>query len=115
MFTLIITLIILFSALLIVLILVQNPKGGGIGGEFGGAGATQMFGVKKTGDLVEQLTWGFSIAIMVLVLASNFTLDNNSAAGTTSINVERAASKPLPATPAPAPIQAPGPANTPAK
>ncbi len=56
MFTLLISLIVLFSVLLIILILVQNPKGGGISGEFGSAGATQMFGVQKTGDLVEQLS-----------------------------------------------------------
>ena len=48
MFTLLISLIIIFSALLVVLILVQNPKGGGISGEFSSSGATQMFGVQKT-------------------------------------------------------------------
>jgi len=47
MFTLLISLIVLFSALLIILILVQNPKGGGISGEFSSSGATQMFGVQK--------------------------------------------------------------------
>ena len=78
MFTLLISLIVIFSALLIILILVQNPKGGGINGEFNPTGATQMFGVQKTGDLVEQLTWGFSITILVLVLLTNFTISSNS-------------------------------------
>ncbi len=109
MFTLIISLIILFSLLLIVLILVQNPKGGGINGEFSTGGATQMFGVQKTGDLVEQLTWGFSIAILVLVLLSNFTLDKGVSGTSESINVEKAASKTVPT--APAPTQAPNPAK----
>ncbi|MEN9703143.1 MAG: hypothetical protein RLZZ197_545 [Bacteroidota bacterium] len=100
MFTLLISLIIIFSALLVVLILVQNPKGGGISGEFSSSGATQMFGVQKTGDLVEQLTWGFSIAILVLVLATNFTL-SGTAETSTSVNVEKAATKSVPVAPAP--------------
>lgn len=100
MFTLLISLIIIFTALLIVLILVQNPKGGGISGEFSSSGATQMFGVQKTGDLVEQLTWGFSIAILVLVLATNFTLSDTTEAST-SVNVEKAATKTVPVAPAP--------------
>ncbi|MFD3393799.1 preprotein translocase subunit SecG [Aquirufa sp. OSTEICH-129V] len=103
MFTLLISLIVLFSALLIILILVQNPKGGGISGEFSSSGATQMFGVQKTGDLVEQLTWGFSIAILVLVLVTNFTLSSGNTEGIQSINVEKASTKTLPTAPAPAP------------
>jgi preprotein translocase subunit SecG len=84
----------------VVLILVQNPKGGGISGEFSSSGATQMFGVQKTGDLVEQLTWGFSIAILVLVLATNFTLSSTKETST-SVNVEKAATKTVPVAPAP--------------
>lgn len=109
MFTLLISLIILFSALLIVLILVQNPKGGGLSGEFSSSGATQMFGVQKTGDLVEKLTWGFSIAILLLVLVTNFTLTSGNSEGIQSINVEKAASKTIPS--APAPLSAPVPAS----
>lgn len=109
MFTLLISLIILFSALLIVLILVQNPKGGGLSGEFSSSGATQMFGVQKTGDLVEKLTWGFSIAILLLVLVTNFTLTSGNSEGIQSINVEKAASKTIPS--APAPLIAPVPAS----
>ena len=109
MFTLLISLIVLFSALLIILILVQNLKGGGISGEFSSSGATQMFGVQKTGDLVEQLTWGFSIAILVLVLVTNFTLSSGNTEGIQSINVEKAATKTLPT--APAPVSVPAPAT----
>ncbi len=104
MFTLLISLIVLFSALLIVLILVQNPKGGGISGEFSTSGATQMFGVQKTGDLVEQLTWGFSISILVLVLLTNFTISSKAPDSVQSVNVEKAASKTLPAAPARKPM-----------
>ena len=93
---------------MIIIILVQNPKGGGISGEFGTSGATQMFGVQKTGDLVEQLTWGFSIAILVLVLVTNFAISNGTADASQSVNVEKAATKTVPAAPAPL---APAPAT----
>jgi preprotein translocase subunit SecG len=112
MFTLLISLIVLFSVLLIILILVQNPKGGGISGEFGSAGATQMFGVQKTGDLVEQLTWGFSITILVLVLVTNFTVSNGTTDSAQSVNVEKASTKTVPVAPAPmTPSQTPAPAK----
>ncbi|MBP6385799.1 MAG: preprotein translocase subunit SecG [Pseudarcicella sp.] len=105
MFTTIITLIIILSALLVLVVLIQNPKGGGLSGEFGGAGASQMFGVKRTGDLLEQLTWGFSGAIVILVLVSKFTLSSVESKGT-SINVEKAAKKTVTA-PTPATTTAP--------
>jgi len=48
-------------------------------------------GVKKTGDLLEKLTWGFAIAILVLSLGANKLIDSNqSAEGVESTNVEAA-------------------------
>ena len=35
--------------------------------------ASNLIGVKKTGDLLERLTWGLAIAMMVFTLATNFT------------------------------------------
>ncbi|GAA0894259.1 hypothetical protein GCM10009122_39400 [Fulvivirga kasyanovii] len=74
MFTLILSLIILTAVLLVLVILAQNSKGGGLSSQFGGAGASNMIGVKKTGDLLEKLTWGFAIAIFVLTLSTSFVL-----------------------------------------
>ena len=59
MYTLIIGVIIFLSLLLILVVLAQNPKGGGLSSQFGGAGVSQVMGVKKTGDLLEKLTWWF--------------------------------------------------------
>jgi preprotein translocase subunit SecG len=72
MYTLVIALIILFSVLLVLVILAQNSKGGGLTSQFGGSSASNIIGVKKTGDLLEKLTWGFIIAIMALCLTTNF-------------------------------------------
>jgi preprotein translocase subunit SecG len=72
LYTLIISLIIFFAVLLVLVVLAQNSKGGGLTSQFGGSSASNIIGVKKTGDLLEKLTWGFVIAIMVLSLSTNF-------------------------------------------
>jgi preprotein translocase subunit SecG len=88
MYTLIIALIILFSVLLVLVILAQNSKGGGLSSQFGGSSASNIIGVKKTGDLLEKLTWGFIVVIMVLSLTTNF-IGMNEGSGTNDI-LERA-------------------------
>lgn len=87
MYILFISLAIFSSVLLVLVVLAQNSKGGGLSSQFGGSGASNMIGVKKTGDLLERLTWGFAIAIMVFALATNFTTPN---AGGTDEILERA-------------------------
>jgi preprotein translocase subunit SecG len=73
MYILFISLAIFSSVLLVLVVLAQNSKGGGLSNQFGGSGASNLIGVKKTGDLLERLTWGFAVAIMVFALATNFT------------------------------------------
>ena len=78
MFTFIVTLIVIASLLLILVVLAQNSKGGGLSSQFGGGGATsQVMGVKRTGDLLERLTWGLAIAIFILSLSTNFFIHEN--------------------------------------
>jgi preprotein translocase subunit SecG len=77
MYTLVISLIIFFAVLLVLVILAQNSKGGGLTSQFGGSSASNIIGVKKTGDLLEKLTWGFIIAIMALSLSTNFIKADN--------------------------------------
>ncbi len=112
MYTTLIVLIIILAVLLILAVLIQNPKGGGLTSQFTGAGSTQLFGVKQTGDLLEQITWGLAGAIGVLVLATVFFVAQPGSADTiNSINVEKAqqnksvpAPAPLPTGPVPAPV-----------
>lgn len=80
LYTLFIVLAIVSAVLLVLVVLAQNSKGGGLSGQFGGSSASNIMGVKKTGDLLERLTWGFAIAIMVFSLATNFTTPSSSAA-----------------------------------
>jgi preprotein translocase subunit SecG len=97
MYNLVIILIILFAVLLVLVILAQNSKGGGLTSQFGGSSASNIIGVKKTGDLLEKLTWGFIIAIMVLSTSTNFISPTQ--VGTTNEILERAGEQ--------APISAP--------
>ena len=76
MYTLLVSGIIFFAILVVLVVLAQNSKGGGLSNQFGGSGASNLIGVKKTGDLLERLTWGFAIAIMVFTLATNFSTPN---------------------------------------
>jgi preprotein translocase subunit SecG len=61
------TIIILIACIaLILFVLVQNPKGGGLNSEFGSA--VQLGGAKRATDILEKGTWGLAIAIAVIVL-----------------------------------------------
>ena len=57
-------------------VLVQNPKGGGLGAGFGGGASNAMGGVQRTTDFLEKATWGLAIALLVLSLFSYVFLDN---------------------------------------
>ena len=76
MYTLFISITIFAAVLLVLVVLAQNSKGGGLSSQFGGSGASNLIGVKKTGDLLERLTWGLAISVMVFTLATNFATPN---------------------------------------
>ncbi|MGV3561617.1 preprotein translocase subunit SecG [Larkinella arboricola] len=114
MLTAIIVLICICTVLLILVVLIQNSKGGGLAGEFGGLGSNQLMGVKKTTDLLEQVTWGLAIAIMVLTLSTFIVVDRNPAGATiNSANVDAAATKSVPGLQTPAQQQPAAPATAP--
>lgn len=71
----VIILILIISVLLVLVVLAQNSKGGGLSSQFGGAGASNIIGVKKTSDLLERLTWGFAIAVLALSVVVNIIMD----------------------------------------
>ena len=63
------TLIIIASIILGLIILIQNPKGGGLSSSFGGVG-NQLMGVKQTTDVLEKGTWLFAGIVAVLCITS---------------------------------------------
>ena len=70
-------LIIIASIVLGLIVLIQNPKGGGLSGSLSGFG-NQLMGVKQTTDVLEKGTWIFAGVIGVLCLLSTVFISGNS-------------------------------------
>ncbi len=61
-------LIIIVCVLLALIVLIQNPKGGGLDSSY--ASVNQIGGVKRTADFLEKSTWTLAISLFVLCLVS---------------------------------------------
>jgi preprotein translocase subunit SecG len=64
---------IIVSLFLIIVVLVQNPKGGGISSNFGAPG--QLGGVKRANDFIEKATWSLATGLAVIALIAVITID----------------------------------------
>lgn len=69
MTTLFIILVVAASVILGLIVLVQNPKGGGLAGNIAGF-SNQFMGVKQTNDVLERGTWIFGGVVALLSLLS---------------------------------------------
>ena len=87
MYTIFAILIIITSILLVLVVLVQNPKGGGLSSTFGWGG-NQIMGAKKTTDFLEKATWTLAIALISLSLLSNFAIPRNNTDEVTEIKAQ---------------------------
>ena len=103
MFYLLISLIILACVLLTFVVLIQNPKGGGLSSNF--AGSNNLMGVKRTGDILEKGTWVLVISIMVFSLMINVVKPDASVNG--SGLQDQIVPTSMPAAPSTSPIAAP--------
>lgn len=73
----VLTILITIACILLTLIvLVQNPKGGGLGASFGGF-SNQMMGVQRTTDFLEKATWTLATILIVFSLLSKFFVPHN--------------------------------------
>ena len=116
MYAALIIIILIVCFLLAIVVLAQNPKGGGLSSQFGSGGAANLMGVKRTGDLLERLTWGFAIGLMVLTLGTHVLSGSSAGTGPVrSVNQRKALETKLPTVPTPAVpgTAAPGGAATP--
>ncbi len=62
-------LVILASVILGFIVLIQNPKGGGVSGVLGGF-SNQLIGVKQSTDVMEKGTWIFAAVVGILCIVS---------------------------------------------
>ena len=80
-------LIALVSALLMVSVLIQNPKGGGIDPNFGGQ-AQQLFGAARSTDFIEKATWVLAASLIVLCVFASLSIGGGALPGNIEIPVE---------------------------
>lgn len=108
MIWLFIILVILASLLLGFVVLVQNPKGGGLSGSVAGF-SNQFMGVKQTTDVLEKGTWLFAAIIGVLCLLSSLFISDTAGGGNLDKVLpnqpvqQRPANSTVPSAPAPVP------------
>lgn len=102
-----IILIILASVILSLIVLVQNPKGGGLAGTLSGF-STQFMGVKQTNDVLEKGTWTFAGIVALLCIVSTIFIKGGDEANFDRI--QSVGTGPVPTQQAP-PQQAPPPAQ----
>ena len=110
-FSIFLVLITIVCFLLIVVIMVQNPKGGCLSSSIGGS--QMLGGVQKTTDFLDKSTWALGTILIVLILLSSLsftgTLSDNDSKIIDNVNKEAAAPK----TTTPAPAAATPAAETP--
>jgi preprotein translocase subunit SecG len=111
MTTLFVILIVLADVALGFIVLIQNPKGGGLAGNVGGI-SNQLMGVKQTTDVLEKGTWIFASVIAVLAITSTLFLSGKAglskeASGTIKNITPAAQTAPVQQQPAPQPMTVP--------
>ena len=67
--------ILIVSFLMMLVVLVQNSKGGGLVSDL--SSSNQILGVRKTTDFLEKTTWTLAIVLVVLCLVSSLSIPKN--------------------------------------
>jgi len=100
-------LILIACILLILVVLVQNSKGGGLAANFGSTG--QIMGVRKTADFLEKATWYLAISLLALSLISILVIPRSSTVvngtGDTELREKIENMQPVPSNQVPPPEQ----------
>lgn len=100
LFTILVVLIVIAAILLVLVVLLQNGKGDGLASNF--VAGNQTFGVRKTADILEKVTWGLVIVVAVFSILASYPTKTQNTSGVNE-HIENMASQPeFPA----APIQA---------
>ncbi len=82
-FTIFLILITFVCFLLIVAIMIQNPKGGGLDSSFGGS--TVVGGVKNTNDFLDKSTWTLGGLLIALILLSSMSFSGGGVNGDSKV------------------------------
>lgn len=80
-----ITILAIVAAIILgAIVLIQNPKGGGLSASFGGVGQ-QLLGARRSTDVVEKLTWAFAAGLLLFCLSTAFFVDKGAVSKTQSL------------------------------
>ena len=102
LFTILTILILIASVLLVIVVLLQSGKDGGLASNF--SAGNQTFGVRQTADLLEKVSWGLVAFIIVLSIVTSFTTGTTGADMDVTNRIENTATQSAPEFPT-APIQ----------
>ena len=95
MYVTISVLILIISFLMMLVVLVQNSKGGGLASNF--SSHNQILGVRKTTDFLEKTTWTLAVLLVVFCLASSVAVSHRNVEGATrGTQIEVPVQNPLP-------------------
>ncbi|RYU86159.1 preprotein translocase subunit SecG [Mucilaginibacter terrigena] len=112
MYLILVIITIILCVLLGFIVLIQNPKGGGLSSNF--SSSSQLMGVQKTGDFLEKGTWVLAISIMVLSLIINVSVKGGAQKSDNPQLIEQIKKdSKLPGTSTAAPATLPGAGTTP--
>jgi preprotein translocase subunit SecG len=96
-------LVIVLSVILGLIVLIQNPKGGGLSASLGGF-SNQLMGVKQTTDVLEKGTWIFAALVAILCLVSPAFISKGGGSSKNNDLLKGVSATPAKAAPAPATI-----------
>jgi preprotein translocase subunit SecG len=72
MYLLISVFVLIVCILMILIVLVQNSKGGGLAANF--QSSNQFMGVRRTTDFLEKATWTLAVALMLFCVIGSITI-----------------------------------------
>jgi preprotein translocase subunit SecG len=97
MITLFLILVVVACVALGFMVLIQNPKGGGLNANVGGL-SNNFMGVKQTTDVLEKGTWIFASVIAILAITSTLFLSGNASNGNSVLDKVNTSTTTSPAT-----------------
>lgn len=100
MATILTVFIAIIAILLMIIVLAQNPKGGGLSSAFGNAqAANQIIGAANSTDILEKITWGLAASMLLLCLGMTAFFQGAETERGTNIEVPTVNTAPVAPTP----------------
>ena len=76
MYLFLVILMVVAAILMCFIVLIQNSKGGGLASGF--SSSNEILGVRKTTDVLEKLTWGLAVFMVIASIATAYVMTSAS-------------------------------------